>query len=431
MRCKVKLFSTNPTELAADGSHVPASSFLEYRNSDNYKKMIASKTGWVSATHRGRALSNATNSGSTIAKSVGRNDMSLLMTEHGAEPIFYITSLDLENDGWVYAWIESFPPENMDDNALQTYKRLQYLIMAGCLISTSMVCLAFWSEEPGSKKSIAKKIVSISGLDFTTGPSWADSGIVESYDDSGNLISSLSEQLSTKKFSDIQLDDIKFEEVKVKMFSDVSDIPGAAGLPKSSKIDGSFTRLGAKSFSYTGTCGGICEITEDEEDKTFSEPEQKEFTQAQVRERLREAKMGGPRMEMRRTILSYKQLLKQMGGIDKMNPEDVKILKSLLTSDLLRIVGSVSDQIASGKNINTLLGLSSLGSTFRKYGQALMMPMKLGINELKRNGFVTKARYQKLQAAYTDFVNAVVEDIFGPNPSPIINEDENLEENEE
>jgi hypothetical protein len=314
----------------------------------------------------------------------------------------------------------------MDDIAAQNIKRLKGMLKNGILPGVSAVIVGFWQSDKGIHGDYLKKLVQFKGIDVTLNPSWKAATVLNVEEDESKS--------DEKEFSEILIenlnpDDFKFTGIKAKMFSDVSSIYSG---PKSSKIDGKFTTLKAKVFSADGV---VCEIPESEvvieDQKEFTQPEeetQKEFTQAQVRERLRESKLG-VRMELRRTILSYRQVIKQMGGSEKIDPEDLKTLKSLLSSDLLRILNSITPQILEGKQINTLLGLSSLGKAYREYGQKLNIPMRLGLQELKRNGFVNKARYQKLQQAYTEFINAVLDDVFGPNPSPIVNEDENLEEN--
>ena len=245
-------------------------------------------------------------------------------------------------------------------------------------------------------------------IDITLNPSWSDAGITEIYDE---------KEEETKEFSEktINTSDYEFTGLKVKTFS-------AAGIdaPKSSKINGAFTKLKVKEFSSMGT---VMEINELE-----NTIEQKEFTQAEIKERLRETKMG-PRMLLRRKYISYKQVVKSCGGVEKMKEEDVKILKSLFASDILNIMNSVTPQVVAGKQINTLLGLSALSKTARMCGQQLQQPLRMAMIEAKKQGFVTKMRYQKLQDAYMEFIKGLMEDVFGPNPEPIPEEDEVNEEN--
>lgn len=129
---------------------------------------------------------------------------------------------------------------------------------------------------------------------------------------------------------------------------------------KSSKIDGRFTKLKAKTFSFNTEVIPIAEETQ-----LVEEPVQKDFSVIALRDRIRESKYS-TRQRFRVLILSYKQLLKQQGGPEKIDPETLKIMKSLFTTDLLDIMKSITPEIMNGKNPGTLLGASSLGKNVRK-----------------------------------------------------------------
>lgn len=425
MRCKCKVLSVAGIP-ASDGSIVPIEVMESYLRSDACQEALRMHKMIGSLTHRARAIkSNFAETGSELSKVIGKDDSLISMLPGAPCPTHYVDKLYIE-DGWLWAEIELLDPSVMDDAAAQSIKRFSGMLKNGILPGVSAVIVGFWSSDNGSKSDVLKKLVNFKGIDVTLNSSWKDASVTEVLEDGASAEKEFSEVL----IENLNPDDYKFTGVKAKMFSDVNSIYSG---PKSSKIDGKFCSLKAKVFSANGVVEEIGVIENLEEQKEFTQPdeveEQKEFTQAQVRERLRESKLG-VRMELRRTILSYRQVVKQMGGSAKIDPDDLKTLKSLLSSDLLRILNAVTPQIMEGKQINTLLGLSSLGKAYREYGQKLNMPMRLSLQELKRNGFVNKARYQKLQAAYVDFINAVLDDVFGPNPSPIVNEDENLEENE-
>ena len=189
--------------------------------------------------------------------------------------------------------------------------------------------------------------------------------------------------------------------------------------PKTSKIDGKFTTLKVKEFSYFGE---VSVIEEDNfSDNTINEQlEQKEFTQADVRNRLREARMS-PRLYFRRVYMSYSQVMKTMGS--NLKEDDLKILKSMFTSDVLFILNRIQPEVLKGKQINTLLGCSSISKTARVLAQNLQLPLRMAMVEINKNGFLSKMRYQKLQAAYLEFIHGLIDSIFGPNPEPIKEED--------
>lgn len=66
--------------------------------------------------------------------------------------------------------------------------------------------------------------------------------------------------------------------------------------------------------------------------------------------------------------------------------------------------------------------------------QKLFLPYKMAMSEVSKTNAISKARYQKIQAAYSDFVNAMLEEIFAPKNGPKkeeepVIEEENPEEN--
>lgn len=195
---------------------------------------------------------------------------------------------------------------------------------------------------------------------------------------------------------------------------------------KSSKIDGRFTKLKAKTFSFNTE---VVPITE--ETQLVEEPIQKDFSVATVKERVRIGKMS-PRQRFRLLVLEYKQAVKQAGGSEKMDPETLRVMKSLFTTDLLDIMKTITPEIMKGKNPGTLLGASSLGKNVRISVQKLFLPYKMALQEVTKMNAISKNRYQKIQAAYVDFTNAMLEEIFAPKngmkkEEPV--EEENPEEN--
>ena len=173
---------------------------------------------------------------------------------------------------------------------------------------------------------------------------------------------------------------------------------------KSSKIDGKFTALKAKSFSFNSEVVLVNEQPIEEKEK--------EFSVTSLRERLREKKYS-PRQKFRLLVLNYRQLVRQSGGIEKMDQETVQALKSLFTTDLLDIMKEITPDIMAGKNPGTLLGASSLGKGVRQTVQALFLPYRMALSEVTKTGAVSKNRYQKLQQTYVDFTNAMIEEVFG------------------
>ena len=117
--------------------------------------------------------------------------------------------------------------------------------------------------------------------------------------------------------------------------------------------------------------------------------------------------------------MNFKQMVRSLGGVEKMKEEDMKILKALFTSDILYILNLIQPEVLKGKQINTLLGCSSVSKTARLSAQNLQQPLRLAMIEAQKNGFLSKMRYQKLQQAYLEFIKGLCSDVFGTNPEPI------------
>ena len=253
--------------------------------------------------------------------------------------------------------------------------------------------------------------------------------MVSVLDDDGTVIADVEENLKT--FSEIN-SEVKYEGLKVKTFSDLSEFGDVA---KSSKINGVYTVLKAKEFSANNSAEFIEDTIEEPVQKMASETEekveeQKEFSAATLRERLRYASPKfSPRMRFRRLFIDYKQLVKQMGGAEKMDPDTLKTLKSLFLSDMNQIFSNISQDIKNGKQIGTLIGASSLGKNIRVSAQKLQMPYRLAFQEMDKTGKINPARFQKMKEAYTEFAKSMVEEVFGATPLPEgLEEEANQEE---
>ena len=226
--------------------------------------------------------------------------------------------------------------------------------------------------------------------------------------------------------------------MRVKTFSDLSSM-GVGDIKKTSKIGNSFTVLKGKVFSIDGVVDMSNEdITETilkeksasevVEEIPTKEETQKEFSVATIRERVRYATKMSPRMRFRRLFLEYKQAIKQMGGTEKMDPETLKVLKSLFLSDMNQIFSGLTQEILSGKQINTLTGASSISKNARVAAQKLQLPYRLAFQEMQKTGKLTPMRFQKIKEAYTEFAQSMVDEVFGSNPIPTELEEELKEE---
>lgn len=399
MRCKCKLFNVAGIP-ASDGSVIPRDVVEAYLNSEKYRNDVESRNMLGSLTHRARNLANAPSSaGNALNKTIGKDDMMLLVGV--SSPTHYVEKLYIERDNWCYADIKILEEEGLDDDAIQNIRRLKGLLKQGIKPGCSAIITAYWQDE-STGSSYCKKIQRISSLDITLNPSWGNAQITEVYDDNDERM------FSDTSIENYKPSDFNYTGLKVKQFSDLSAL-GCGDLIKTSKIDGKFTVLKAKQFSANGM---VEELPDNFENNIeTSSLKDKSFSVTGLKERLKVASLS-PRMRFHRMILDYRQLIRQAGGVDKMDPEVVKTLKSLFTSDILDIMKTITPDIIAGKQINTLIGASSLGKSVRVASQKLQQPFRYAMQESAKQGFVSKARYQKIQDAYIEFINSLIEDIF-------------------
>jgi len=406
MKCKCKVLSVNGVP-ASDGSIVPFEVMQSYIESQECKDSIEKHKMIGTLTHRSRNLQSTFPEKMALSKTVGKDDSMIIVSDQAPSPTHYISDLYIDG-GWLWAEITLLNEEVMDDLAVQNIKRLKGMLKNGILPGVSAVIVGLWDNQK-TGTDILRKLVNLKGIDITLNPSWKLAGIEEILEDDN--------EGEEKKFSEIEVEDFEFSGIKVKAFSS----EGYTG-PKSSKIDGVYTTLKIKEFSSCGTVTEIGGIAIDHEDDKI---EEKQFSAAQVNERVRFAKLS-PRERFRRLILDYRQSLKAQGGINKIEPEVLKIMKSLFESDLLGIMKILGPQIMSGKNLTALLNAGALGVEVRKACQALMIPYRQAMLEEKKMGFVSKQRYQKISKAYIEFVKSIEDYVFGVAPLEI-NEDEQEE----
>lgn len=403
MQIKVKLFSVGGIP-ASDSSIIPRHVVEEYLASDKYKEDIAKKRMLGSLTHlvRNWAAQNKYNP-SVASKTAGKDDQ--LMLVGVASPTHYIDRVWIEDsDQWVYCTATILSEEGMDDQAVQNIRRLKGMISNSILPGVSAVILGYWNNE--NSHDTLQRLVALKGFDVTMNPSWSDASVVE-------VLDRQDPNVGTKTFSDTNC------TLQVKEFSDLS-VFGDTKLPKSSKISNHFTSLKAKQFSSGNVAVEVEGVT------TKS---QKEFSISTLKERVRYAKFS-PRMRFRRLFLEYRQLVKQAGGSEKIDPETLKIMKSLFMSDVLDIFKQITPEVIAGKQVSTLIGASSLGKSVRVSAQKLQMPYRMAMQEMTKTGKVTPVRLQKIQAAYTEFAKSMLDEVFGSNPLPEEPEEDNEKKEE-
>ena len=429
MQIKVKLLSVGGVP-ASDGSVIPREVFEAWLNDPETRKDIEAHKLLGSMSHLCRSKTALKTTFNQAAASTIGNGDSMLLVGNNTAPTHYIDDIWVdESDLWVHCSATLLDPSVMDDEAAQNIKRLSGLLINRIHPGVSAVILGFWSNDDGSGDRL-KKLVKMRGFDVTLSPSWTKAtvtDIIEEGEDKEEFYSEVGNE----------------GEMKAKMFSDLSIFGLGKDFPKSSKIGGSYTTLKAKVFSTSGEIQTIdfadytepttnqpveklaSETPAKEEIKPVIATGEKTFSVMAIKERLRYAKFS-PRMRMRRLFIEYKQLVKQSGGIEKMKPEDVKILKSMFVSEINMLFNQVTPEILAGKQINTLLGCSSLGKSLRQASQKLMIPYRMGFQEIRKNGSITPTRFKAIKAAYEEFIQALLDEVFGSSAMP-----EGLEEETE
>lgn len=387
------------SQAASDGSRIPLEVFEEYFRSPQYKDAIESKSMLCSLTHRSRNLKSAPPEYQSLKNTVVNDDLMLCVDSNTPSPIMYIDRMYYNRDtGWVCADATVLDENTADDDMAKQIKRFKSLLREGVKLGCSAVVVAYW-DNAGNSGDICRKINALKGVDITLNPSQKGARITDIYEDENVAPEEKTyNYMGQRKFSEMDIRVMNSGTPVTKLFSTTEVAPD---LPKTSKVGLRFTSLKVKEFSSISDV----DITDDVVSS------QKEFSVGSLKDRLRIAKLS-PRQNFRRLVLDYKQLVKSQGGASKMDPDDLKVLKSLFTSDILMILRQIHPDILSGKQISTLLGASSLGKATRVAAQKLQIPYKLASKEVDKSGMLSKPRFQKLQEAYFDFINSMIDEVF-------------------
>ena len=378
---------------ASDGSIISQQVFEAYLRSPEYNEMIESGNGMGSLTHRSRDPKCNPPEIGNLKGTVGKDDSLLVVSPNMPAPIWRIEKMYAQ-DGWAWADMVVFDENTADPSMAEQIIRFKSLVRSGCMLGVSAVVVAYWDNQGG--QDVCRRIHQIKSCDITNNPSQKGARITEIIED---------DAITEKKFSNIEIKKMSSGIPVMKTFSSLTDFPEIQDLPKTSKIDFKFTSLKVKEFSCS------CNISEIQEESKMEE-KQKEFSVGTVKERLRYAKLS-PRQQFRRLMIDYKAAMKAAGGIDKMSDLDVKTLKSLFTTDVLNIIKQIYPDIMKGKQISTLIGASSISKNARMASQKLQIPFRLAMQQQEKQHFISKDRYQKIQDAYLEFTNSLIEEVFG------------------
>lgn len=394
---KIKLRFWNCDSAASDGSRIPLDVFDEYFRSPQYHDAIESKSMLCSLTHRSRNLKSAPPEYQSLKGTVGNDDLMLCVDHNTPSPVMYIDEMYYDREiGWVCAEATVLDERTADEEMAKQIIRFKSLLREGIKLGCSAVVVAYW-DNAGTGGDVCRKINQIKGIDITLNPSQKGARITDIYDDEDRVE-------RRRKFSDVEIEVMNSGTPVTKTFSTTELAPN---LPKTSKVGLKFTSLKVKEFS------SISEVE-------LLVDNQKTFSVGSLKERVRMTKLS-PRQNFRRLILDYKQLCKSQGGVSKMDPEDLRVIKSLFTSDVLMILREIHPEILNGKQISTLLGASSLGKATRLAAQKLQIPYRLASKEVDKSGMLSKPRFQKLQESYLEFINSMIDEVFSDHGVSSIN----------
>ena len=410
---KIKLLIWSTDKNASDGSYIPSNVWTEYIKSDRCQSALDNGTMLCTLTHRSRALTALPEGQGGLKGVIGKDDGMLIVTDSNPAPIMKITDIYQEGEK-VFAEAEVFDEKLFDHSMSEQIKRFKGLLRSGVRLGCSCVLVCYW-ENDGTGHDIGKRIQALKAVDITVNPSCPDS----------RILGILEDDEIENTFSKKELDTMSNGGVLCKTFSDTSNISGVSTLPKSSKIGLRVCNLKVKQFSNISDA-----IVVDERGPLNTTATEKGFSIGAVKERLRMGKLS-PRMQFRRLMLDYRGALKAAGGVQKMKPEEVKILKSLFVNDVLLIIKQIYPDIMKGKQIATLIGASSISKNTREAAQKLQMPFKMAMMQQEKQGYISKDRMNKIQSAYIVFTDSLVNEIFDPNNKMKITPDEGEEDENE
>ena len=410
---KIRLVIWKTDKSASDSSVISRDVWEKYIKSEACQEALRDGSMLSSLTHRSRTLKALPEGTGALSGVTAKDDSLLLTMENCPAPVTKITKLYLDGND-VMAEAEVFDENQADPAMSNNIKRLKTLLRSGVKLGCSCVLVCYWEPLPGTRGSeYAKAIVALKGVDFTIGPSMKGAKVVGIIED---------DQETT--FSEKDLKIMESGGVSCKVFSDTDVIPGYKNLPKTSKIGLRVCNLKAKQFSQ------ITDFTISED--STEEPKEKNFSVATVKERVRYSKLS-PRVQFRRLVLDYRQALKASGGPDKIKPEELQTMRTLFANDILYIMKQIHGEIMKGKQINVLIGASTISKNCRAAAASLQLPYRMAMMQQQKAGYISKDRMKKIQDAYVVFVDSIMNEIFGENKLKIDDEapDKGEEQGEE
>lgn len=140
------------------------------------------------------------------------------------------------------------------------------------------------------------------------------------------------------------------------------------------------------------------------------EAEIRQFSVATIQERLRLSSMN-PKIRFRMTIQDYKKYWRGSLNKIKAKPEMAKRLRNMFLVDLMGIFSEILPYIQEGKQLATLIGVTSVTDGLTTSSRDLSTAYRKALNQSK-TGQISKSVYTGLQAKYSEFVNLLIPQVF-------------------
>lgn len=135
----------------------------------------------------------------------------------------------------------------------------------------------------------------------------------------------------------------------------------------------------------------------------------KTFSAATIKERLR-LKGRGARVQLKYLVLDYKRYWNANKA--KISEADQKQLIQLFVNDLMQLFNQIIPSIKEGKQLQNLLGLSTISPNLNKVAQQLSMAYRLALKSEETSGAPQKNRYITLKNKYLEFLKALIPVVF-------------------
>lgn len=153
--------------------------------------------------------------------------------------------------------------------------------------------------------------------------------------------------------------------------------------------------------------------------------ELKTFSAQTITERLRLFK-AQPKVRLRYMIMDYRRFYKAKQKMIESNLLYAKQLRNMFITDLMGIFNEILPYIQEGKQLNMLLGLSTVTKNMNRVARDLSMAYKRALKSQASTGQIPKNMFKNLQTQYNIFITELVDQVM-PGLNEFILKSENPE----